>query len=147
MKCFPFICYHILPLVYSPGLSDYEVLCKCIEYINKLAESDKDLAEHIAVLDGETDDLKARTAAIEQELQNISDGKYIEKYLSQMLETVRIWVNENLAGIVGNAMRFVSFGLSPSGHFIAMIPDNWNLKFGTIMDVTSELYGHLYINY
>ena len=40
-----FWCYKVLPLVYDESLSYYEVLCKMADYINKMAEDIKELAE------------------------------------------------------------------------------------------------------
>lgn len=148
LKCFPFVCYKILPLVYTPGLSDYEVLCKCIDYINELISSDKELARQLTAQGASIDVLKTEMEAVQEELKKIQNGTYLNLYLDQMLTLVQTWVDDNLPGIVGSVVKFVQFGLTPTGRFCARIPENWDfLKFGTIMDPTSELYGHLFITY
>ena len=38
---FRFWCYKVLPLVYDDSLSYYEILCKVVDYINNLIETDK----------------------------------------------------------------------------------------------------------
>lgn len=148
LRCFPFWCYRVLPLVYSEGLSDYEVICKCIDYVNRLIDSDRELATELEKQGTDIESLKSDVKDIQTELDNISGGKYIEKYLEQMLAAVKTWVDDNLPGIVGNAVKFVQFGLTPSGRFCARIPYQWGfMSFDTIMDATSELYGHLVLQY
>lgn len=41
---FRFFCQKVLPLVYDDSLSYYELLCKVVDYINKLIESDVELS-------------------------------------------------------------------------------------------------------
>lgn len=148
LKCFPFWCYSVLPLVYTPGLTDYDVLCKAIDYINKLIDSDKQLSDQLAAQGASIEDLQEDISQINQELQKIQDGTYLDLYLAQMLEAVKNWVDKNLPGIIGAAVKFVQFGLTPNGFFCADIPENWNfLKFDTIMDPSSELFGHLVLCY
>lgn len=40
---FRFWCFKVLPLVYDDELSYYEVICKCVDYINNLIEMIKPL--------------------------------------------------------------------------------------------------------
>lgn len=51
---FRFWCQHVLPLVYDDSLSYYELLCKCVKYINGLHEDDIALADEIARIERET---------------------------------------------------------------------------------------------
>ena len=63
-------------------------------------------------------------------------------------ENFERWANDNLPDMVLAMVRFVWFGLTPDGHFVAYVPANWNfLKFCTPMDITEPEYGHLIINY
>ena len=63
-------------------------------------------------------------------------------------ESFERWANDNLPDMVLAMVRFVWFGLTPDGHFVAYVPANWNfLKFCTPMDITEPEYGHLIINY
>ena len=58
------------------------------------------------------------------------------------------WANTYLPGLVASIVKYFFFGLSDDGHFIAMIPDSWQfIRFDTIVDPTSELYGHLVLNW
>lgn len=45
MKPFRFWCQKVLPLVYDDSLSYYELLCKVVDYINKLIEDEAELSE------------------------------------------------------------------------------------------------------
>ena len=47
---FRFWCYRVLPLVYDDSLSYYEILCKVVDYINNLIETDKVQNDEIAKL-------------------------------------------------------------------------------------------------
>lgn len=63
-------------------------------------------------------------------------------------ENFERWANDNLPDMVLAMVRFVWFGLTPDGHFVAYVPANWNfLKFCTPVDITEPEYGHLIINY
>ena len=58
------------------------------------------------------------------------------------------WWQENAIDLVGELVRFVFFGLTQDGYFVAYIPENWRgIQFDTIMDTTSEDYGKLCILY
>ena len=42
---FRFWCQKVLPLVYDDSLSYYELLCKVIDYLNKMGEDVREFAE------------------------------------------------------------------------------------------------------
>ena len=44
---FRFWCFKVLPLVYDDELSYYEVICKCVDYINNLIENDKAISNDV----------------------------------------------------------------------------------------------------
>ncbi|MBO7734652.1 MAG: hypothetical protein J6S67_18980 [Methanobrevibacter sp.] len=50
LNTFKFWCCKVLPLVYDDSLSYYEVLCKVVDYINKLIEQDNVFADEIEAL-------------------------------------------------------------------------------------------------
>ena len=58
LKQFRFWCQSVLPVVYDDSLSYYEVLCKCVEYINKLIETDRELFDDIDALKTEIEEVK-----------------------------------------------------------------------------------------
>ena len=50
---FRFWCFKVLPLVYDDELSYYEVICKCVDYINNLIENDKAISNDVEKLEQE----------------------------------------------------------------------------------------------
>ena len=50
---FRFWCFKVLPLVYDDELSYYEVICKCVDYINNLIENDKAIINDVEKLKNE----------------------------------------------------------------------------------------------
>ena len=123
MRPFRFWCQKVLPLVYDDSLSYYEVLCKVVDYINKLIETDKELI-------GDVEALKADMAVVQDWIKNF-DTSFAEQMVGEAIEKM---------------MKTVVFGISTGGYFMAVIPDHLSdLKFGTIQD--GELYGHLVMEY
>lgn len=141
---FKFWCQKVLPLVYDDSLSYYEILCKVVNYINNLIENDKDFAGELASNNTSINELKVLTANIQHELDDIKNGKAEGLYINAL----KNYIDNNLEAIVGRIVKFVSFGLSTDGYFTALIPSTWEfIKFDTIVDTESELYGHLILNW
>lgn len=137
---FRFWCQKVLPLVYEDSLSYYEVLCKVVNYLNNLIEDGKKMTSDIAQNAEDIQELQQLTAQIQQELQDILDGKAEGLYLTAL----KNYIDTHLEAIVGRVVKFVSFGLSDDGYFMALIPSTWQfITFDTIMDPKSELWGHL----
>ena len=123
MKPFRFWCQKVLPLVYDDSLSYYEVLCKVVDYINKLIETDKEIIQDV-------DALKADMITVQAWIDNF-DTSFAEQIVKEAIERL---------------MKDVVFGISTGGYFMALIPDKWSeLQFGTIQE--GELYGHLVLEY
>lgn len=130
LKHFIFWCQKVIPLVYDESLSYYEVLCKCVDYINKLIDSDKEIVESI-------DDLKADMVQVQEWIDSFN----YEPLLQAVAKMVQKYIT------IG-----VYFGLTDDGYFVAYIPDEWdNIQFGTTeydIEVPIEPeYGHLVISY
>ena len=141
---FKFWCQKVLPLVYDDSLSYYEVLCKIVDYINNIIENDKAMAKKLSEHDTSINKLNELTASIKQELDDIKNGKSEGLYINAL----KNYIDNNLEAIVGRIVKFVNFGLSADGYFTALIPSTWEfIKFDTIVDANSELYGHLIINW
>lgn len=122
-RVFRYWCYKVLPLVYDDSLSYYEVLCKIVDYINKMIEEDKSYVEDI-------EELKAEMEEVQTWIDNF-DTSFIEELVQEY---------------IGKVIKNVVFGISTAGYFMAMIPDNWSdLQFGTVQ--SGELYGHLTLQY
>ena len=106
LKRFRFWCYKVLPLVYDDSLSYYEVLCKVVDYINKLIEQDKVFGDEIG-------ELQRELATVQDWIDNFNTS-YAEKIIADCLAT----------------MIFVE--ISDAGYIIYYIPESWNdITFNT----------------
>ena len=126
---FRFWCYKVLPLVYDDSLSYYEILCKVVDYINNLIETDK-------VQSADIEKLKQEIQEVREWIDNF-DTSYAESVIAQYLAT----------------MIFVT--ISDEGYFIYNIPRNWEsitfnttgLDIGNNIGVGNYDYGHLVLSY
>lgn len=126
---FRFWCFKVLPLVYDDELSYYEVICKCVDYINNLIENDKAISDDIEQL--------------KQEMKQVQE--LIDNYNTNFAESI---IREYLA-----TMIFVT--ISDSGYIIYNIPANWkSITFNTTgLDISNNIgvgnydYGHLVLSY
>lgn len=126
---FRFWCFKVLPLVYDDELSYYEVICKCVEYINNLIENDKAISNDVEQL--------------KQEMKKVQE--WINNYDTSFAESI---IREYLA-----TMIFVT--ISDSGYIVYNIPANWkSITFNTTgFDIGNNIgvgnydYGHLVLSY
>lgn len=133
-------CQKVIPLVYDDSLSYYEVLCKVVDYTNKLIENDKAICLELAELKTDYNTLKDDVDYLSNELDKVKNGDYVSLYLN----SIKNWIDNNLQELVAGIVKYVSFGLSSDGKFVAYIPKTWDfLQFDTIITPESELYGHL----
>lgn len=127
---FKFWCQKVIPLVYDDSLSYYEVLCKCVDYINGLIDSDKEIVDEI-------DKLKSDMTTVQEWIDTFN--------YEPLLNTVKTMVQKYLtAGVY--------FGITEDGYFCAYIPESWkNIQFNTTgLDIDVPLqpeYGHLVLSY
>lgn len=122
-RVFRYWCYKVLPLVYDDSLSYYEVLCKVTDYINKLIEENKEIVADV-------EQLKADMVIVKNWIDNFDTT----------------WIRDVVIEYLGQIAKAVTFGISASGYFMAVIPKSWDsIKFGTIQD--GDLYGHLTLSY
>ena len=125
LSTFKFWCYKVLPLVYDDSLSYYEVLCKVVDYINKLIEQDK-------IFGNELVKLKEDLTTVHNWIDNY-DTSYAKEVLEKFIANM-IYVD-----------------ISDSGYIIYHIPESWNdIKFYTTgLDITvptENEYGHLVLS-
>ena len=122
---FEFWCYKVLPLVYDDSLSYYEVLCKVIDYINNLIDTDKEIFEQL-------DELKKELKTVQDWVNNFSDS-YAEEIIKKYLAT----------------MIFIE--ISDSGYIIYYIPEHWeDITFNTTgkdINISDAEYGRLVLSY
>lgn len=126
MTAFRFWCQKVLPLVYDESLSYYEILCKVVDYINKLIEQDK-------VFGAELDELRSDMETVQKWIADFNTS-YAEQIIKEYLAT----------------MIFVE--ISDAGYIVYYIPSNWNsIQFNTTgldVDVAEQPeYGHLVLSY
>ena len=126
---FQFWCYKVLPLVYDDSLSYYELLCKMVDYINNLIETDK-------LQNDEINKLKQEIQAVQNWIDNF-DTSFAENVIAQYIAT----------------MIFVT--ISDAGYIIYNIPKHWEcITFNTTgLDIENNIgvgdydYGHLVLSY
>lgn len=125
LETFKFWCFKVLPLVYDDSLSYYEVLCKVVDYINKLIEQDK-------VFGGEIEKLKQEISDVQKWIKNF-DTSYAEEIIKQYIAT----------------MIFVE--ISDSGYIVYYIPSSWkDIVFNTTqldIEINDYDYGRLVLSY
>ena len=126
LQTFRFWCQKVLPLVYDDSLSYYELLCKVVDYINELIDTDKIIKENL-------EELEAELKVVQEFIDNFDTDfarKVLEKYIATMI--------------------FVE--ITDSGYIVYNIPSSWNtITFNTTgLDINLELqpeYGHLVLSY
>lgn len=141
----------VLPTVYDESLSYEQQVAKLREYVNEVIKNSNDFGEVLTELQqglkevnttdqGQADDIKE----LQETLEKIKNGEYADMYVDSMDK----WVDNNMPGIVSRIVRYVSFGLTADGYFVAYIPTSWQfLQFNTIKDPCNPLYGHLVLQW
>lgn len=86
------------------------------------------------------------------ELKKIIDDFNDGKFTDEFIESLKLWIVNNVNDLISYAIKNVWFGLTDSGYFVAYIPDSWNdIIFNTIgydIDVEdSTNYGRLCLSY
>lgn len=144
MNQFRFWCQKVLPLVYDDSLSYYELLCKVVKYINDLIHNDQILSEMVESWNVDIDAIEQQISKLQEQLNKYADGELIPEYVLALQN----FIDENLEGIIGRIVKFVSFGINEQGYFVALVPKTWNfIHFDTIIEPSSELYGHLILQW
>ena len=133
-----FWCQKVLPLVYDDSLSYYELLCKVVDYLNRVNENENLLNNVVLQNTQDIEQLKKDVELLNAEIEKVKRGDYVSLYLDSIIN----WINQNLQDLVKNISKMVWFGLDDDGHFIAVIPDSWcDIDF----DTTDE--GELMLRY
>ena len=140
---FKFWCQKVLPLVYDDSLSYYEVLCKLTEYINLIIDNQDYFKSQLDEFGLTIEQLQKDIDYLMDELDKVKNGDYTSMYL----DALKNYLDENLQKLVAGIVKYIVFGLSMDGHFVAYIPPSWDfITFYTIMQ-PGELYGHLVLNW
>lgn len=134
----------LLPLDLSGDLTDYEFLLKLCQQMNDLLAATTELAGQVKINTEAIDALQTDVNNILTELEKVKNGDYVSLYLDSIIN----YIDNNLEGLVGRVVKYIIFGLSQDGHFVAMIPSTWNfIHFNTVMDYSSPQYGHLILQW
>lgn len=137
-------CQMVLPAVYDDSQSYYELLAKVVAKLNEVISSGNELSGIVSDNVVDIEQLKQDVELLTAELDNIKSGNYASLYL----EALKNWLADNLLNIVGSIVKFVWFGLSDDGHFIAYVPTSWRfLMFDMVADPDSPDYGRLLLSY
>lgn len=141
---FHFWCQKILPLVYDDSLSYYEVLCKVRDVLNTVIGNVNNLNEICSQYGLTIEQILKDVADLQSEIEKVKNGDYVSLYLDSIIN----WIDENLQCLVARIVKYVCFGLSTDGHFVAYIPPAWDfLTFDTIIQPDNPLYGHLVLKW
>lgn len=139
-----FWCQKVIPLVYEDSLSYYELLCKVVKYLNDLISNQNTVNLILAEYGKNIKDLQDSVLLLQTELEKVKNGDYVSLYIDSLSK----WIDNNLQELVGKIVKYVFFEIDDTGHFVAYIPSAWQfLEFDTIMDNTSENYGHLVLTW
>lgn len=104
----------------------------------------EDLQNRIGNTENTDIELQKEIDAIKKEIEDYKNGELIPAYL----DATRKYINENLIDFVSEIVKYVVFGISADGHFVAYIPASWDfIQFDTVYDQTSELFGHLVLRW
>lgn len=126
LKQFKFWCQKVLPLVYDDSLSYYEVLCKVVDYINKIIGD-------MQTTDTEITELQNEIKQIQTWINNFETSE-LERLIAEKIAT----------------MIFIE--ISNAGYIIYYVPEQWkDVTFNTTgLDITIAdypEYGRLVLSY
>lgn len=134
----------LLPLDIGGEITDYEFLLKLCRKINELIEALTKTQSQVTLNKEAIEALQKDVANILDELEKVKNGDYVSLYLDSIIN----YINNNLQEFISKTVKFVIFGLSQDGHFVAMTPATWQfIHWDTIMDYNNPLYGHLLLQW
>ena len=79
LKPFRFWCQKVLPLTYDESLSYYELLCKCVDYINKCIED-------LNLLNEDVSELKLAMTALTEYVHNYFSSLDVQREINKALD-------------------------------------------------------------
>lgn len=134
-----------LPAVYDGSLSTIETLSKVLNVVNDLITNNNEFIRELDAAEVNITNLQADVEQLQADIEDVKNGKYVSLYLESIIN----WIDANLQCLVARVVKFVCFGLTDDGYFVAYIPKTWTfLTFDTGIDYTDqETYGHLIIEW
>ena len=116
-------------------------ILKVMEYVKSTAD---EMNEWKETHQKEYEELLAHVDAIQDWIDGLEEGDIPQS----LLDGLATWIDDNIQDLISRNIRYVWFGLTDDGHFVAYIPESWQeLWFDTVMDFENEYYGHLLIKY
>lgn len=128
-----------------PGNNEYDMdLGWLIKAYKKIIDELKSMGQDVEELENAVKELQKVQAEQGKLIDDIVAGRYFDQYVKQLAA----WIDANLQTLVARIVKYVMFGLSADGHFVAYIPPSWDfIRFDTIMTQGSELWGHLVLRW
>lgn len=112
-----------------------------------ILENVKRIAEENKVISADIERLDAEYKTFEDFYDALMSGDFPDGFKIALSE----WLQENALDLFGQLVKFVFFGLTQDGYFVAFIPDSWSdIQFGTsgYDDFPAGVdYGHLTLSY
>lgn len=112
-----------------------------------ILENVKRIADENGVIREEIIKLQESTKTLADFYDQIMTGSFPDEFKTALNE----WFINNAVDLMGNLVKFVFFGLTLDGHFVAYIPDSWDdINFGTsgYDDFPAGIdFGHLTLSY
>ena len=134
-----------LPAVYDSGLSNIEILSKVLKAVNDLILNNNEFIKELNAAEVNITELQKQVAQLQQDIEDVKNGEYVTLYLDSVIN----WIDKNMQCLVARVVKFVCFGLTQDGYFVAYIPATWKfLSFDTGMNYSDkDEYGHLIIKW
>lgn len=144
----PFWVQPIQPLVYRESLSYLEQLHQIVRHFNEMVESLNSLKGQVQINSHDIDQLQSLVSQLETNLNQLTEFIHSGDAADVYIESLSKWIDNNLISLVGRVVKYVFFGLTDDGYFVAYIPDSWDfISWDTCMDIKSNSYGHLQLRW
>lgn len=115
-----------------------------IAHFNEFIEAIDSLQDWREKHEKEYAELLEMYAEVKEDWDNFINGIWPPTFYDHMIA----WWENNALDLVGRLVKFVFFGLTLNGYFVAYIPEEWeDINFDTIVDPNDPNYGHLCIIY
>lgn len=115
-------CQRVIPIVYDGNeLTEYEILCKAIHYINELIVNQNNIKDVLDLHGDEIKVLQEDVKFLQEEMERVKNGDYVSLYLDSIIN----WIDNNLIELMERTVKFVQFTIDDEGYFNALTPIQW----------------------
>lgn len=127
----------VIPKLYWDAISQEQRIRRICEMLQRLYDYSNQLGTAINIDHATIEQLLA-------EFEQFKESGFYDYYAENLTQ----WIHDNLASILHEILnQGVFFGLTDDGYFTAEICWQLAVVFDTIMDYSSENYGHLTLTY